>query len=103
MSNNDDASFKDDFTRWYQALELGSETQARDVRFGAVQVLVAKAKVEDVETLVRIAFKSRQMPGTEALARVRGHLVAGDGTFPQQGNDRELQLMCGAALAELCR
>jgi hypothetical protein len=101
MSN--EAMFNEDFGRWYRSLDLGSDPQTYEKRRAGTAALAKQVTREDVEALVRVAFKSRHVPASEALARLRHPLKGADDGFPMQGNDRELQIISAAALAELLR
>src|SRR5579871_119500 len=93
----------EDFARWYQPLELGSDPETRERRRNGVAALASQVGVADVECLVRLAFKTKQAPTSDEVSRIRKVMKAVDPDFPTQGNDREMQLLGGATLAELFR
>lgn len=99
----DSAHFNDDFGRWYRSLDIGSDPQLIERRKKGIAGLVQQANAADVEALVRVAFKSQHVADSDALARLRRPLKDADDGFPMQGNDRELQVLSAAALAELFR
>ncbi|MGH7436898.1 MAG: GTPase-associated system all-helical protein GASH [Polyangiaceae bacterium] len=68
-----------------------------------IEALVKQLTVQDVETLVRLALKTRHQPSTDGVSRTRQPFKAADETFHSASNDRELQVICGATLAELFR
>lgn len=97
------AMFNEEFDRWYRCLNLGTAQETLEKRRAGTAALVKQTTVKDIEALVRVAFKSRHTPSAEALARLRKPFQVIDDSFPTEGNDRELQILAGAALAELFR
>lgn len=100
---SEDEVFVQDFARWYRTLDLEPNPEGEARRRGAVRALVEAAEWEDIETLVRIALKVKKPPSHDATSRVLKFLRDADDTIPTQGNDREVQILCAAALSELFR
>ena len=46
-----------------------------------------------------VLLKAKSRPDAEALATLRGHFKAADDLFEMSGNNRELGILCGTALA----
>lgn len=90
-----------DFARWYRAVELDDNQERRQARWDAVGVLREKANFALVEALIRLAFKTRQLPASNSLQLMRDVFTEQDETFPAQGNDREMQILAGASLAAI--
>jgi hypothetical protein len=49
--------------------------------------------------MLAVLLKSKWRPNAEGLATLRGHFKAADDLFEMSGNDRELEILCGTALA----
>lgn len=90
-----------DFPRWYAAVALGDDEARRASRWAGVVAVVEMADSHTVEALLRLAFKSRQVPAAASLQQIREAFRSADATFEMQGNDRELQVLAGASLAAL--
>ncbi|MBA4316212.1 MAG: GTPase-associated system all-helical protein GASH [Limnobacter sp.] len=88
-----------DFARWYHAVEIDYDQERRQARWDAVCELRDKADFALVEALIRLAFKTRQLPTSGSLQLMRDVITEQDETFPAQGNDREMQILAGASLA----
>lgn len=90
-----------DFARWYSAVGLGDDESRRKGRGEGVRLVAERADNSMVETLIRLAFNSRQKAPESAVKEIRGILKEADETFEMQDNDRELQILAGASLAVL--
>lgn len=90
-----------DFTRWYATVSLSDDTARRDARWEGVLKVVADVDKKTVEALLRLAFGGRASPAPQAVQSIREALRSADETFEMSGNDRELQVLAGAALAVL--
>lgn len=99
----DQATLNEDLPRWLRPLELNADAGQREKRRSGIEGLAKQLTGADIEALVRLALKSRHHPTTEAIGRMRQAFKATDEAFPSSGNDRELQVLCGATLAELFR
>lgn len=97
--SNADKPMHPDFARWHQAIEIGENSERRQKRWSGVLETAASASDGDVETLVRLAYETRQRPGQDADKRLRQYFLEHDESFEMTGNDRELQLLAGASLA----
>jgi hypothetical protein len=90
-----------DFARWYAAVSVEDNQARRDARWAAVTTITASADHKVVETLLRLACRSRQVPPVAAVQALRDAFKAADDTFEMKGNDRELQVLAAASLAVL--
>lgn len=90
-----------DFARWYSVVELDSDLERRQARWQGICDLIERADFALVEALIRMAFKTRQLPATASVQLMRDILREADGAFEMQGNDREMQVLAGACLAAL--
>jgi hypothetical protein len=66
-----------------------------------VSALLASATRADIECMLRVVFRAKSVPSAESLARIRQQFKDADDLFEMSGNDRELEILCGAALAVL--
>lgn len=90
---------RDEFPRWYRAVDV-SENRARlDARWKGVSSLVGAADVGINDTLLAVLVKTRTQPDAETMAELRGYFKAADDLFEMSNNDREIEVLCGAALA----
>lgn len=86
-----------DFPAWYATLEVAQGATAT-ARWAGVAKALEKPQVDEVEALIRLALKSRQLPNDAVKARIVGNIAAGDPTFGTVAADRELQVLAAAAL-----
>jgi hypothetical protein len=87
--------------QWIRELEIGRDPAGLARRRAGVDALLKGANTADVESLVRLAFATKQAPPPEGAARIRQAFTASDDTFASQGNDREMQLLSAAVLTDL--
>jgi len=90
-----------DFARWYETVSLGDNESKRQKRWEGVSSIVASANRGMLETLLRLAFASRQVPSQVEIQAVRQHFKDADEAFEMSSNERELQVLAGASLAAL--
>ena len=89
----------DGFAQWYSEVSLGEDRARHQARWEGVSNVSRGADRATVETLLRLAHRSRQPPSATALEKLRRGFRATDAAFPTSGNDRELQVLAGACLA----
>jgi GTPase-associated system helical domain len=99
----DQVTLIEDLPRWLHGLEMNSDAEWQEKRRAGVDALTKQLTRQDVEAVVRLALKSKHQSASDAIGRVRLPFKTADETFPSSGNDREVQLLCGATLAELLR
>jgi len=90
-----------EFVRWYQSVCIGKDPELHQKRWEALIKLVANANQVDVENLIRLAYKTRQKPTQEGIQGIRQYFLDFDDSFEMTGNEREVQVLAGAALAVL--
>lgn len=90
-----------DFARWYSAVSLGDDVARRNARWEGICAVVSDAERPTVETLLRLAFGGRAAPAAKVVQTIRQAFKSADETFEMAGNDREMQVLAGAALAVL--
>lgn len=92
---------RDEFPRWYRAVDLAENRTKLESRWEGVWSLVQAADRPAVEAMLAVLLKTKSRPNDQALASLRGHFKAADDMFEMSGNDRELEVLSGAALATL--
>lgn len=90
-----------DFPSWHHVIGIGDEEALRQKRWAGVSAVADGADSNDIEALIRLAFKSRQPAATPQVQKIREAFKTADTTFDMEGNDRELQVMAAAALVAL--
>lgn len=90
-----------EFARWYSAVELDANQERRQARWEGICALLERDDFGLVEALIRLAFKTRQLPATPSLQLIHESFKEADETFDTQGNDREMQVLAGACLAAM--
>ena len=91
-----------DFPRWHNSIALGRDQSLQESRWAGVSALVKAAKTsQDIEGLIRLAFKSRQQATAVQINKIRQAFYSTDPTFEMGGNDRELQVLAASTLAVL--
>jgi hypothetical protein len=90
---------RDEFPRWYRTVDVGENRARLDARWTGLSSLVHAADRSGCETMLALLLKTKTQPDAEAVAKLRGHFKAADDLFEMSGNDRELEILCGAGLA----
>lgn len=96
-----EAPMHTDFARWHGTVGLGDDQPRRQARWQGLSAIIGEASRGDVEALVRLAFRTRQVPAPSDLQKIRQAFKEADDAFDMHGNDRELQVLAGASLAVL--
>ena len=90
-----------DFVRWIGEIDIGSDAARQETRWRGVNDLARVADSKDIDALLRLAFKTRQLPAAASTQKFREVFKAADTDFQMQGNDRELQLLAAATLVAI--
>ncbi|WP_160121361.1 GTPase-associated system all-helical protein GASH [Rhodovarius lipocyclicus] len=101
MANAQLPAMHADFPRWHTAIGLGDDEARRQARWAGVSTIAADGDSMNIEALLRLAYKSRQPAAAAQVAKIREAYKVADPAFEMSGNDREMQVLAGAALAEL--
>ena len=101
MDGTDLPPMHSNFARWYGAVDLRKDQSHRRARWDGVVGVARSAGRDDVEALIRLAFRTRQPAASAAVQTIRQAFKAADDAFDMQGNDRELQVLAGACLVVL--
>lgn len=97
MSSEDAMSMHAEFPVWVREFELGEDINAREKCWTGVVAFVNDAEGDDVEELIRLAFKTRQKASTPFLKKFHSALHdANPEAVP--GNDREMEVLAGCCL-----
>ena len=101
MANTQPPAMHADFPRWYATVGLGNDHARQQARWVGVSTVVSDSGRANIEALLRLAYKSRQPAAAAHVAKIREAFRAADPAFDMQGNDREMQVLAGAALSQL--
>jgi hypothetical protein len=97
--SNTETPMHQDFPGWYLTVGINEDENRTQLRWEGLQGLISEADNDIIETLLRLAFHSKQRPSTDSVSRFRQFFRGADETFESSGNERELQVLAGAALA----
>jgi hypothetical protein len=95
------ATMHPDFPRWYREVSVEENRDRIARRWIGVSKLVADMKTNDAEALLRVVYRAKARPSADSLTRIRKIFKDADDLFDVQGNDREIEVLGGAALAVL--
>ncbi|PZX01987.1 hypothetical protein DFS28_101337 [Pseudomonas sp. 478] len=88
-----------EFARWISVIGFGDEVARRQARWEGVVAIADDFEQETIETLIRLAYQSKQKANAEIVDSLRKTFKDIDETFDLHGNDRELQVLAGICLA----
>lgn len=89
---------KGEFVRWYEAVALPLDQDVADARLAAVQTVAKSATHDELEALIRAAFRSKQQT-TPMTSTIRTKLAGAGGAL----GDEEFRLLAAAALTYALR
>ena len=92
---------REEFPRWYRPVGMGDNRERLQARWKGVVGLVKKADGKSIATMIAIALRTKPRPHAANLASLRQIFKDVDDLFDMEGNDRELEILCGSALATL--
>jgi hypothetical protein len=90
-----------DFPRWYREVGLGEDRDRLQRRWNGLSSLIPTLDHPAIENVLRLLFHTAHGPAPEAVAKIRKAFKDADELFDTQGNDREVEILCGALLAVL--
>lgn len=99
--SNDDRPMHPEFAKWYREVNVDDNRDRLQRRWIGVSSLAGDATILDVESILNIVFHTRRTHSPETLGRIRQPFKNADDLFDSSGNDRELEILCGAVLAVL--
>lgn len=101
MPSDGTTTIHPEFSRWYRDVAIDENRERLKLRWAGVSTLVRTIEVNDVENALRIVFRAKSTATTDGVARIRQVFKDADDLFDMHGNDRELEVLCGASLAVL--
>ncbi len=84
MANAEAMPMPDDFSRWYKDIGFKDEPKARQARWAGICVVVEKTGSNEVEALIRLAFKTRQPATPQQIQAFRQTFKDADVNFDMQ-------------------
>jgi GTPase-associated system helical domain len=101
MADENILPMRDEFPRWYRLVDATENRARLDARWAGVSSVVHAADSKSAETLIALLLKAKSRPTDESILSLREHFKRADDLFQMSDNDRELQVLSGAALATL--
>jgi len=101
MADTTPSTMHGDFPRWYREVDVEENRDRLQRRWTAVSSLVPTLDKVKVESLLRVVFRSKGALTSEGIGTIRAAFKAADDLFDMQGNDREVEILCGCILAVL--
>jgi limonene-1,2-epoxide hydrolase len=101
MSNDGITTMHPDFPRWYREVGVDENRDRLQRRWMGVSAFVRGMTEKDIENALRVVFRAKSTATAEGLARIRQIFKDADDLFDMNGNDREMEVLCGAGLAVL--
>lgn len=99
MAEDDAVVMDPEFPQWYRAVSLNEDRELLERRWAGVASLTDNITGLDIETIVCTIFRSKQRLNSGALARIQQAFKDADDLFNMRDNERELEVLCGAALS----
>ena len=103
MDKQEGIQMDKEFLIWYKEVCLDCTPEILQKRWDSISSLLEKLSWKDVESLLRIVFKTKQLPSHETLELIKNVLTNQDETFEFDRSQREIEVLCGAALSTLCK
>ena len=94
-------SLETEFARWYRTVDLRLDPSCRQNRWNGVLAFAEDANQDDIEALIRLAFRTQQAATTSTMQRILQAFKTADGAFDIQDNERELEVLAATCLAVL--
>jgi hypothetical protein len=88
-----------DFPRWYREVGVDENRDRLLRQWKGVSTLVQGMTEKNIENALRIVFRAKIVASADGLAHIRQVFKDEDDLFDMQGNDREMEVLCGASLA----
>jgi hypothetical protein len=101
MADATQSTMHADFPRWYREVGFGEDRDRVQRRWNAISSLIPTLDQHAVENILRVVFHAKAAPAAEVIARFREAFRAADDLFDMQGNDREVEVLCGTMIAVL--
>lgn len=91
-----------EFKGWMAEFHFGADEELLKLQWASLGTLSKKLESDDLETLVRLALKSKQAPADADTQRIT-ELFNAEPSFSAISHARELQVLSAAALVHLAR
>jgi hypothetical protein len=101
MAESEDVPMREEFPRWYRSVGMGDNRERLELRWKGVASLVENADGQSIETMIAIVLRTKPRPQAANVASLRQTFKDIDDLFDMEENDRELEILCGSALATL--
>lgn len=101
MAASEDLPMREEFPRWYRSVGMGDNRERLELRWKGVASLVENADGKSCETMIAIALRTKPRPPATDVTSIRQTFKDIDNLFEMEENDRELEILCGSALATL--
>ncbi|KHA77240.1 hypothetical protein NC77_20335 [Janthinobacterium lividum] len=86
---------------WYKQLRLEDVPATITARLEGINVIAKTYSKAQVEALIRLAFSTNRAPSSAEVEKIRQVFTEADDTFPQAGNNLELQILAAACLIHM--
>jgi len=90
-----------DFPKWYREVSIEENRDRIGRRWTGVASIVKDIDFKGVEAALQVIYRAKTPPTVESLGKLRQAFKTADELFDMQGNDREMEILCGAVLAAL--
>ena len=101
MTAEEGVPMREEFPRWYRPVGMGDNRERLQARWKGVVGLVKNPNGKSIETMIAIALRTKPRPKAADVTSLRWTFKDVDDLFDMEGNDRELEILCGSALAAL--
>lgn len=101
MPNDETTTMHPEFPRWYREVGVDENRDRLQRRWTGVSTFVSGMTDADIENALRVIFRAPSKPTADGLARIRQIFKQADDLFDMHGNDREMEVLCGASVAVL--
>ena len=98
MAEPQQLSMHPSFPRWYREVDVEEKRERLHGRWSGIAALLPTLDKAEVESLIRLLFKTKANPSSDVLAKVRQTFKDADDLFDMEGNDREMEVLVGATL-----
>jgi hypothetical protein len=88
------------FRDWMKEFQLDQDETAVKGRWDAIGTLTDEIEDDELEALIRLVLKTRQIPASAAVDKFVSHFAKG-GPFSARENERELQVLSAIALLNI--
>jgi hypothetical protein len=101
MAGQEDVPMREEFPRWYRLVGMGDNRERLELRWKGVVGLVENPDGKSIETMIAIALRTKPRPQATNVVSLRQIFKDIDDLFDMEENGRELEILCGSALATL--